>query len=243
MSSTPEKTDSIQFDRTFLDRIKRRLEEDKHLVGHHFDYCKDKPLREAAVFMPLCVVKGVPSVLVTVRSSKLRNHRGECSFPGGKRDPTDKSCLETALREMEEEIFISRNDVEVLGEYTPMPNKDCTMKVHPYIGFIHKPIQDINTDIRFNTDEVSKVFAIPLEDLLNPQKRQHLARFRDSKYIYPVWHVEQEGCTVWGLTAFIMDGVLRRIMKQGPRGAMICPEGANIQKYRPPSPPSSSPTM
>lgn len=41
---------SIQFDRTFLDLARRRLEE-KHHVSHHFDYCKDKPLREAAVFM------------------------------------------------------------------------------------------------------------------------------------------------------------------------------------------------
>ncbi|KAF9368385.1 hypothetical protein CPC16_005397, partial [Podila verticillata] len=41
---------SIQFDRTFLDLARRRLEE-KHHASHHFDYCKDKPLREAAVFM------------------------------------------------------------------------------------------------------------------------------------------------------------------------------------------------
>ncbi|KAG0352900.1 hypothetical protein BGZ54_002520, partial [Gamsiella multidivaricata] len=41
----------IQFDRAFLDLVKRRLDEDMHHASHHFDYCKDKPLREAAVFM------------------------------------------------------------------------------------------------------------------------------------------------------------------------------------------------
>ncbi|KAG0024783.1 hypothetical protein BGZ80_007718 [Entomortierella chlamydospora] len=142
------------------------------------------------------------------------------------------SCLAAALREVEEEISIPSNDVEVLGEYTPIPNKDGTMCVYPYIGFIRKPINDVS-EIRYNPDEVSKVFSVPIEDLLNPEKRKHLVRFRDSKYMYPVCHVEEEGCTIWGLTAFIMDGALRRIMKQGPVGALICPEGANIPNYRP----------
>ncbi|KAG0272630.1 nudix (nucleoside diphosphate linked moiety X)-type motif 8 [Linnemannia exigua] len=222
----------IQFDRAFLDLARKRLEEGKDRASHHFDYCKDKPLREAAVLMPFCVVKGVPSVLFTLRSTKMRNHRGECSFPGGKRDPADKSCLETALREMEEEVFISRDQVEILGDFTPMPNKDCTMRVQPYIGLIRQPINDIS-EIKFNPDEVSKVFTIPVDDLLDPVKRKNLVRFRDSKYMYPIYHVEEEDCTVWGLTAFIMDGVLRRILRQGPEGAMICPENGTIQRYKP----------
>ncbi|KAG0379562.1 nudix (nucleoside diphosphate linked moiety X)-type motif 8 [Mortierella sp. AD032] len=232
----------IQYDRAFLDLAQKRLEAGKDRASHYFDYCKDKPLREAAVFMPLCVVKGVPSVLFTLRSTKMRNHRGECSFPGGKRDPTDKSCLETALREMEEEVFISRDQVEILGEFTPIPNKDCTMRVQPYIGLIRQPINDIS-EIKFNPDEVSKVFTIPVNDLLDPANRKNLVRFRDSKYMYPIYHVEEEDCTVWGLTAFILDGVLRRMLKQGPEGAMICPENGNIQRYKPapiPTPSSSS---
>ncbi|KAF9436680.1 nudix (nucleoside diphosphate linked moiety X)-type motif 8 [Entomortierella beljakovae] len=229
---TPIPRTPVQFDNLFMDMAKRRLGEGKNYPHHEFDYCKDKPLKEAAVLMPLCIVKGVPSVLFTLRSSKLRNHRGECSFPGGKRDPSDQSSLATALRETEEEIFISPSDVEILGEYTPIPNKDCTMRVHPYIGFIRTPINDVS-EIRFNSDEVSKVFAVPIDDLLDPQKRQDLVRFRDSKYMYPVCHVEEEECTIWGLTAFIMDGVLRRIMKEGPISAMICPEGVNIPKYKP----------
>ncbi|KAF9365445.1 nudix (nucleoside diphosphate linked moiety X)-type motif 8 [Mortierella sp. NVP85] len=225
----------LQLDRAFLDMAKQRLEENKHFGSHHFDDCTELPLREAAVLMPLCIVKGVPSVLFTVRSTKLRSHRGECSFPGGKRDPTDANCLETALREMEEEVFISPKDIEILGEYTPMPmpNRNCTMRVQPYVGFIRTPIDDISS-IRFNPDEVQKVFTIPLEDLVNPEKNKNLARFRESKYVYPVWHVEEEGCTVWGMTAFIMDGVLRRIMKRGPMGALVCPEGVDIPRYRAP---------
>lgn len=126
------------------------------------------------------------------------------SFPGGKRDPTDTSVLDTALREMEEEIFISRDKVEVLGECAPLPNKGCTMKVHPFVGYIKEPVEDLDS-IMFNKDEVQRVFTVPLQDLMNPEKRS-MVPFRNSKVLYPVWKVDKEGITIWGLTAFIIDG-------------------------------------
>lgn len=126
------------------------------------------------------------------------------SFPGGKRDPTDISILDTALREMEEEIFITRDKVEVLGECAPLPNQGCTLKVHPIVGYIKEPIEDLDSII-FNKDEVQRVFTVPLQDLMNPEKRS-MVQFRNSKFLYPVWKVDKEGITIWGLTAFIIDG-------------------------------------
>ncbi|KAF9362802.1 hypothetical protein BGX34_005459 [Mortierella sp. NVP85] len=163
----------------------------------------------------------------------MRNHRGEVSFPGGKRDPTDETILDTALREMEEEISISRDQVEVLGEFAPMPNKDCTMRVHPFVGFIKEPIEDIES-IVFNPDEVYKVFTVPMDELIDPERRS-MVRFRTSKFLYPVWKIDAEDITIWGLTAFILDGVLRRIAKEGPTDAMEIPEGVNVEKYIPPT--------
>ncbi|KAF9579667.1 nudix (nucleoside diphosphate linked moiety X)-type motif 8, partial [Lunasporangiospora selenospora] len=156
-------------------------------------------------------------------------------FPGGKRDSSDKTCLETALREMQEEIGIHPTDVEVLGEYSPVPNKDGTMRVQPYVGFVKTPLENLDI-LPFNRDEVQRVFAIPIAELLSMEKRTKLARFRDSKYLYPVYESAcEDGCTVWGLTAFILDGVLRRIMSAGPTGALVCPEDLKIQRYRPPT--------
>ncbi|KAG0370291.1 NUDIX hydrolase domain-like protein [Gamsiella multidivaricata] len=223
----------IQYDRAFLDHCKKRLEE-KANTSAYFVFCKEDPVRQAGVFMPLCIYKGVPSVLFTIRANNMRNHRGEVSFPGGKRDPTDKNILDTALREMEEEISVSRDQIEVLGEYAPMPNKDCTMKVHPFVGFIKEPIEDIES-IVFNKGEVDRVFTVPIQDLINPKKGT-LVPFRNSKFQYRVWNIEQEQITIWGLTAFILDGVLRHIKKNGPVDATEIPEGAKVEGYEPPKP-------
>ncbi|KAG0264010.1 nudix (nucleoside diphosphate linked moiety X)-type motif 8 [Mortierella polycephala] len=180
---------------------------------------------------PLCIHKGVPSVLFTVRAKYMRNHRGEISFPGGKRDPTDTTILDTALREMGEEISIFQDQVEVLGEYLPMPNKDCTMRVHSFVGIIKEPIEDIGT-IVYNPDEVQRVFTVPMQDLMDPQKKS-LVPFRNSKYLYPIWNLEEENISIWGLTAFILDGVLRQIAKEGPANAVEIPKGSETESYRP----------
>ncbi|KAK3821869.1 MAG: NUDIX hydrolase domain-like protein [Benniella sp.] len=223
---------TIRYDEAFFNLCRKRLEE-KSDTSPYFQYCKEDPVRQASVFMPLCIHKGVPSVLFTIRAKNMRNHRGEVSFPGGKRDPTDETILDTALREMEEEISISRDQVEVLGEFAPMPNKDCTMRVHPFVGFIKEPIEDIES-IVFNPDEVYKVFTVPMDELIDPERRS-MVRFRTSKFLYPVWRIDAEDITIWGLTAFILDGVLRRIAKEGPTDAMEIPEGVNVEKYIPPT--------
>ncbi|KAF9941681.1 nudix (nucleoside diphosphate linked moiety X)-type motif 8 [Mortierella alpina] len=205
-SSSPSTTSSkraFQYDQSFLDLVMSRLK-DQSDTSAYFKNGKDKALRQAGVFMPLCIHKGVPSVLFTIRASHMRNHRGEVSFPGGKRDPGDKTVLDTALREMEEEISIFRDQVQVLGECAALPNKDGTMTVHPFVGIIKEPIEDIDT-ILYNKDEVQKVFTVPFQDLVDPGKRS-MVRFRNSEFMYPTWKIEQEKVVIWGLTAFILDG-------------------------------------
>ncbi|CAM9787187.1 unnamed protein product, partial [Discosporangium mesarthrocarpum] len=75
-------------------------------------------LREhrASVMVPLCNVDGVASILFTKRSNSLRLHRNEICFPGGKVDiGVDQHIVQTALREMGEEIGINAPSVDVLG--------------------------------------------------------------------------------------------------------------------------------
>jgi nudix motif 8 len=97
-----------------------------------------------------------------------------------------------------------------LGCYSPLPNKTGSLKVHPYVGFIRNPIEPEN--LNFNPDEVSHVFTLPLEYLVNPDVRS-VKQFRESKHKYTVFKVPgdfQGEKEIWGLTSFILDGTYVR---------------------------------
>jgi 8-oxo-dGTP pyrophosphatase MutT (NUDIX family) len=79
-------------------------------------------LPEAAVLMPLVDVPD-PQIILTVRSNSMPTHAGEVAFPGGKRDPGDKDLLMTALRESEEEVGLSPDYVDVLGQLSPLASR------------------------------------------------------------------------------------------------------------------------
>ncbi|KAI4825274.1 hypothetical protein KUCAC02_020960 [Chaenocephalus aceratus] len=61
-------------------------------------------LPKASVLIPLMVKNGELHTMMTLRSKELRTSAGEVCFPGGKRDPSDRDDVDTALREAEEEI-------------------------------------------------------------------------------------------------------------------------------------------
>ena len=51
------------------------------------------------------------------------------SFPGGKKDPEDKSIIETAVREMEEELGLEKSRVQVWAEMPAMPDRVITLTI------------------------------------------------------------------------------------------------------------------
>ena len=61
--------------------------------------------KRAAVVIPLCLVDGVPSLLLEKRAGHLRSHPDEVCLPGGMVcEISDRTIVNTCLREMKEEI-------------------------------------------------------------------------------------------------------------------------------------------
>ncbi|KAI9188777.1 hypothetical protein H9P43_000199 [Blastocladiella emersonii ATCC 22665] len=142
------------------------------------------PPREAAVMLPLCRVHHDPAdplhVLFTVRSPKLRAHRGEVSFPGGMRDASDASLAAAAAREVHEELGVAvPHEVEsegdapgLIGTLSALPDKSLTIAVHPVVGYLGDV--DLAT-LPINPGEVGAVFSLPLAYLLDPSNMRKYA--------------------------------------------------------------------
>lgn len=74
-------------------------------------------------------------MLFTARSSSLRSHGGEISFPGGKFDKElDITAKDTALRETEEELGINKESFQVWAQLPSLQGRDGKSAVTPIIA-------------------------------------------------------------------------------------------------------------
>jgi 8-oxo-dGTP pyrophosphatase MutT (NUDIX family) len=148
----------------------------------------DEKRRASAVLIPLFCSQGQYYVLFTERSDEVGFHKGQVSFPGGTREPSDSSLLQTALRETEEEISLKAKDVEILGEFDDTLTLISNYIISPFVAFIPYPYP-------FKADgiEIREIFFVPLSFLMDE------ANFRQDSYSY-----EYEGHIIWGATARIL---------------------------------------
>jgi 8-oxo-dGTP pyrophosphatase MutT (NUDIX family) len=112
----------------------------------------------AAVLIPLVEQDGELHFLFQKRAAHIRQG-GEICFPGGEHEPgSDASCKETALRETEEELGVSRDRIEVLGRLdTFVSPRGITVDSFPAVLDI-AGLEDLNLD----TNEVERVFLLPV---------------------------------------------------------------------------------
>ncbi|MCS6886510.1 MAG: CoA pyrophosphatase [Acidobacteriota bacterium] len=178
----------------------RRLAQ--QLAGRRKNFLTDLELTPAAVLVPLFMRGGEVHVLFTKRNSSLRKHAGQISFPGGRHEPSDGSLLETALREVQEEIGLRREHVTILGELDDMITT-TQYRITPFVCTFPYPYE-----FKLNFAEIDSLIEIPLKTLRSPEvieQRHHtfLDRYRVKVYYY---HVEPE--PIWGATAHILKGLL-----------------------------------
>ncbi len=115
-------------------------------------------------------------------------HKGQVCFPGGTREPSDSSLLQTALRETEEEINLKAKDVEILGEFDDNLTLTSNYVISPFVALIPYPYP-------FKADgrEIREIFSVPLSFLMDD------ANFERDSYAY-----KYKGHVIWGATARIL---------------------------------------
>ena len=165
----------------------------------------DRALRRAAVLCAIAPRQDGFSVILTRRSEKLKRHPGQIAFPGGKVDDADRSPLDAALREAEEEIGLLREQVEVLG---PIERYETSTGfwVTPFVGLAapnFHPIADPN--------EVAEVFEVPLAHLIDPANHiRQTVTFKGAERSY--WEIPYERWRIWGATAGMLKALSDRVL-------------------------------
>jgi 8-oxo-dGTP pyrophosphatase MutT (NUDIX family) len=173
-------------------------------IGDHvFQNEPFEPPREpkhAAVLVPVVTYANEPALILTERSTSLRQHSGQIAFPGGRVDEDDSSVLAAACREAEEEIGLDRALVRPLGYLDPYLSTTGYL-IMPVVGLVPP---DYNLSL--NPGEVADAFEVPLSFLMDPSRHELHSREWKGKLrrYYAMPYGERY---IWGVTA----GIIRNL--------------------------------
>ena len=144
-------------------------------------------------------------ILLTRRSTKLSNHQGEISFPGGRVDEGE-SIVEAALRETHEEVGVPQQLVQVHAELSPLSTFVSRSYIVPVVATV-----DEKPPLSISAHEVERALWVPLAELV-----------RSDTFSWEWWnfdrvevpgdrpmfffHLDDE--TIWGATARMLHELL-----------------------------------
>jgi 8-oxo-dGTP pyrophosphatase MutT (NUDIX family) len=159
-----------------------------------------RKLRPAAVLIAVLGDK----VILTKRASHLQHHPGQIALPGGKIDPGDTGPEAAALREAHEEVGLDPGNVEVL-ERLPVHETVTGFSVTPVLARVRAEFVAVP-----EAGEVSEVFRVPLDFLMDPRKyRVESRRWQGMRRRYYV--VPYGPFYIWGATARILKSLADRV--------------------------------
>jgi 8-oxo-dGTP pyrophosphatase MutT (NUDIX family) len=172
---------------------------------------KTEQSRQAGVLVLLYPESRDWHFVLTRRTDRLRGHSGQVSFPGGRRDPGDRTLVDTALRETCEELGVCGPGLTVLGTLSPIYIPPSDFEVFPAVAALDEP-----PSFQPNPDEVAEVFAVPLSALVNDAyKRLEHWPFNGVEVEIPYYAFN--GHKVWGATAIMLsefENRLRAVLPQ-----------------------------
>lgn len=163
---------------------------------------------EAGVLVPVTDNRANPELVFTLRSANLKTHRGQVSFPGGKRDLSDHSLQVTALRETHEEIGLPPDQVHIIAPLSQVMSRHGIL-VTPYVGVIPG-----DYPLTANPAEIESIFRVPVEFLLEDRReRTDALNFLNHTFYVPCYRWERY--EIWGLSAVVLVDFLNAVYDAG----------------------------
>ena len=167
----------------------------------------------AGVLAALFEEGGEARLILTRRSSGLRTHKGEVSFPGGRLD-AGEGAAEAALREAQEEVGLDPARVTTVGWMHPVMTMVSASLITPVIATLAERPHLVVSPV-----EVERVFDVSLAELAEP------GIFHEERWSIPgrtipgtddnafaVRFFEVAGEMVWGATARMLYELLAIVL-------------------------------
>jgi 8-oxo-dGTP pyrophosphatase MutT (NUDIX family) len=135
---------------------------------------------------------------------------GHIAFPGGRRETTDATLLETAIRETQEEVGIDLGRAELLARLPDVPaftrSKRGTMVVTPFVFGLR---EDVTPAINH---EVQSVLWVSFASLARGEGKSTFAWTWEGKTLdLPCIHIGPEKHVLWGMTYRMLETLLEAI--------------------------------
>ena len=160
--------------------------------------------KNAAVLVSVVAREPEATVLLTLRTAHLSAHSGQIAFPGGKVEEGDATPIETALREAEEEIGLSRELATPLS-LLDLHNTGTGFRIIPVLALV-----DPSFTARPDPNEVADVFEVPLSFLMEEENHmRHLREWKDRRILFYAMEYEQR--FIWGATAAMLRNLYERL--------------------------------
>lgn len=180
----------------FLQRF--LLQPAKHAVQLRLEKSK-----AAAVLVVLREQQGELQLLLTKRSSELRHHPGQISFPGGKIE-ADEQSQQAALRETYEETGIAPELLQLVGQL-PSYVTGTGFLIQPWIAFLTEQVE-----LQLQLAEVESAFWLPLSFVTDPQNT-HSDYFAMRGQSHLVHFIPYGPHLIWGATAAILHSLTQQL--------------------------------
>lgn len=150
--------------------------------------------KESAVLILLYENAGEFFIPLTERNIYDGTHSGQISFPGGKMEASDSDLKETALRETEEEIGLTKNTQSIITQLSDIYIPPSNFMVTPFVA-LHgsEPI------LRPDPAEVAEIIHFPVSSLMNDDimdtRRIYVKKYRAYLNV-PAYIYEEK--VIWG---------------------------------------------
>ncbi|WP_177765900.1 NUDIX hydrolase [Flavobacterium sp. I3-2] len=171
----------------------------------NYDYSIHNP-RKSAVLSLFYPKDTQTYLLLIVRSEYVGVHSAQISFPGGKMEIFDSTLQETALRETEEEVGISRDKIEIIKPFSELYIPPSNFLVSPFMGITTETIIP-----KIDTREVSHILELPIHDLLDNRLISNVKMTTSyaNEIEVPAFIISEH--IVWGATAMILSEIKQTI--------------------------------